>query len=158
MEEWKDTEYPNYQVSNYGNIRLRGFANRKIVLDSKGYHRVQLSLGSSRNYKSVSVHRLVAQAFIPNPENLPFVDHIDNNKSNNHVTNLRWCTGSQNAANASAYNALNLKGVWKHGKKYQSEIRCNGVRFFLGTFPTPEEAHEAYKAKAVELFGEFARW
>ena len=60
----------------------------------KGYHTIKLGRGN--NYKTYRVHRLVAQAYIPNPDNLPEVNHIDEDKSNNHVSNLEWCTQEYN--------------------------------------------------------------
>lgn len=79
MEIWKDVPgYVGlYQVSNYGNV--------KSILYNKR--------------KTFSIHRLVAAAFIPNPDNKPCVDHIDGNRLNNHVDNLRWATHLENNNN-----------------------------------------------------------
>jgi hypothetical protein len=158
MEEWKDTEYPNYEVSNYGNVRRKGANKCMILRIVKEYYKVYLSLGSNSNRKNVSVHRLVAKAFLPNPTDLPCVDHINTNPLDNNIQNLRWCSFSQNAANLKSRSISGLKGTWKKGNKWMSKIMCNGTVYWLGTFSTPEEANEAYKAKAIELFGEFARW
>jgi hypothetical protein len=63
-------------------------------LSNRGYLRANLS--KDKTVKQLSVHRLVAEAFIPNPDNLPQVDHIDGNKLTNHVENLRWISQSEN--------------------------------------------------------------
>lgn len=109
-EEWRPI--PNYigyyEVSNIGNVRsvdrLVTYSNGvqrvhkgKILkqdINYKGYHRVRLQKDGKS--KSFSVHRLVALAFIPNPNSLPQVNHIDENKSNNCVSNLEWCTSEYN--------------------------------------------------------------
>ena len=99
-EEWRDIEgYPNYQVSNFGRVKsLTRLASNHIVdrtvlkpvIDKDGYCIVTLwKDGKSKNR---FIHRLVAQAFIPNIDNLPVVSHKDENKQNNCVDNLEWCT------------------------------------------------------------------
>ena len=96
MEEWKDIiGYEGlYQVSNLGRVRRSG----KILkggYNNKGYHTINLcKKGIS---KSFFVHRLVAIAFIPNPNNLPIVNHKDENPKNNCIENLEWCTYKYNA-------------------------------------------------------------
>ena len=110
MENWKDiffihsnVEYDYrglYQVSNYGRIKsLRG--KEKILknkVDKLGYNRVTLCKNGKR--KRFQVHRLVAFMFIPNNDlNKTIIDHIDTNPKNNHVSNLRWCTYSENNSN-----------------------------------------------------------
>ena len=73
----------------------------KQQLNHKGYPLVSLShINDGKNNKMFSVHRLVAKAFIPNPNNLPQVNHIDGNKQNNHYTNLEWCDNSYNQIHA----------------------------------------------------------
>jgi hypothetical protein len=92
-----------YQVSNLGNVYSTpkdGKPNRllkqeiSVRSNSTTYRRVSLS--KEGKVTRIQVHRLVAEAFIPNPENKPMVNHIDNNGANNSVTNLEWCTHSEN--------------------------------------------------------------
>lgn len=96
-EVWKDIKgYEGlFQISNQGNIKKNG---KKIVpwKDNKGYLRVYLSYKKEPNVK---VHRLVANAFIPNPDNKPQIDHINTIKTDNRVENLRWVTNQENARN-----------------------------------------------------------
>lgn len=102
MEEWRDIPgYEGlYQVSNEGNVRSIRFnkiRNMKAWLN-QGYPTVELCVNNQRY--TVGVHRLVALAFIPNPENKPQVNHKDRNKANDDVSNLEWVTGSENVADA----------------------------------------------------------
>ena len=106
-EVWKDiVGYEGfYQVSNKGNIysveRLNSRGNRcggrmlKPRCDKSGYLKVVLCKNGIM--KSKTIHRLVAEAFIPNPNGLPQVNHIDEVKDNNNVDNLEWCTNKHNA-------------------------------------------------------------
>ena len=100
-EEWKDVVgyEGRYQVSNLGRVRSMPVKSKtrfykgdvmKISVDSVGYQNVSLSR------KTHKVPRLVAKAFIENPNNYPCVNHIDEDKTNNRVDNLEWCTYKQN--------------------------------------------------------------
>lgn len=110
QEVWKDIiGYEGlYQISNLG--RVKSLERVTISKNGKRYTCQELCLrfGNIKGYKfvvlrkgcksyQVLVHRLVAQAFIPNPDSLPEVNHKDENKSNNHVDNLEWCTHKYNS-------------------------------------------------------------
>ena len=96
-EEWKDIQgYEGlYQVSNKGQVKsTRNNIILKPMISDKGYYHVDLY--NKDNRKSCKVHRLVAQAFIPNPNNYPVINHKDENTINNQVSNLEWCTAQYN--------------------------------------------------------------
>lgn len=97
-EIWKDIEgYEGlYKISNYGNVyNVTNNFLLKRNTGNHGYERVILFKNGKKNF--YLVHRLVAEAFIPNPNKLPQVNHIDENKNNNNVENLEWCDYKDNA-------------------------------------------------------------
>lgn len=120
-EIWKNTNYDYIEVSNFGNVRTKEimrpfrFFDRhhktfrvverkikshimKVQENNKGYFFVCMKEFGKR--KNLLIHRLVAEAFIPNPENKPEVNHIDGNPHNNRVDNLEWVTSSENRKHA----------------------------------------------------------
>ena len=108
-EIWRDIpDYERfYQSSTMGNIRsyhyhkTLGLRNLKLVKDTKGY--LKTVLCKNGQHKEGKVHQLVAKTFIPNPNNYPEIDHIDTNRANNQVSNLRWVTKVMNARNPLTY-------------------------------------------------------
>ena len=146
--------YDNYQVSNFG--RVRNSTTGRILkpsVDGAGYLHVILYKDGKR--KTHRIHILVANEFIEKPDGKTCVDHIDKNKLNNIVENLRWVTRSENDRNRSmmANNTSGFKGVCfhKHKKKYQANIRYEGKNLHLGYFDTAEQAGRAYDKKAKEI-------
>ena len=104
QEEWRDIpDYNGYIVSNLGRVmslKNRTGITRRILQsfkNHKGYCKVELWKNGKGERRMV--HRLVASAFIPNPDNKPQIDHIDGNKENNCVNNLRWATSKENINN-----------------------------------------------------------
>lgn len=95
FEEYKEI-FPSYYISNFGNIKHDNNFLKKCI-HSNGYEQVNIRIGNK--YVTKLIHRLVAVAFIPNPDNKPCVDHIDGNKRNNYVSNLRWVTPVESANN-----------------------------------------------------------
>lgn len=93
-------EFPEYYVTDTGDIYSRDynhtgrFKKRKLMKSAKGYFRVRLYNECGAFYKSV--HRLVAEAFIPNPDNKPQINHKDGDKLNNNILNLEWVNNSEN--------------------------------------------------------------
>ncbi len=113
MEKWKKIDgFDKYYVSNRGRVKNKKTGRvLKPCVSSWGYLRHTLSLNGVTSV--VRVHRLMALAFIPNPENKPTVNHIDGNKTNNSLDNLEWATYSEN--NFHAYR-IGLKVAHWLGK------------------------------------------
>ena len=112
-EQWKEVAGTagRYEVSNTGFLRTTNWKNSgqtrimKPAADQKGYLKTMI-LRDGR-YCNVAVHRLIAQAWIPNPENKPQVNHINFNPSDNRIENLEWCTTKENTLHS--YNAGRIK-------------------------------------------------
>lgn len=118
VEEWRDVVgYEGlYKISSKG--RVKSYQGRhkqpkilKMSMTTTGYKKVELT--KNKRKKSLKVHRLVAEAFLPNEENKPYVNHIDSNPLNNDVMNLEWCTQKENMIHSSIYG--NHKSfAWKN--------------------------------------------
>lgn len=109
-----------------------------ISIDSKGYYAHRLAW-------------LYIYGEIPNGE----LDHIDGNKTNNRIGNLRLCIHRNNVFNSIKRNTTYYRGVTKNRSRYRARIQVDGNYIDLGTYNTPEEASMAYEIKAKELHGEF---
>lgn len=93
-EQWKVIPgFESYEVSNTGKVRSKG-REMKPIDNGKGY--MKIILHNNEKKKRFYIHRLVANAFIPNPDNKPFVNHIDCNPMKNNIENLEWCTHQEN--------------------------------------------------------------
>ena len=126
--KWKDIFVDGintgYKISNTGEIILPNGKIAKQYVSSSGYKTIWIHINGKRNNHPMLVHRLVAEAFIPNPENKPEVNHIDCNKCNNWVGNLEWCTRKDNV-----HYAISLghqpKGInHKKSKCTEDQIRA----------------------------------
>lgn len=129
----------NYIVFENGTVYSpikKGFL--KPSKDTKGYLCIDLRRQNCKR-KYPKIHRLVAEAFIPNPNNKPQINHIDGNKENNCVSNLEWCDNLYNMLEAVR---IGLKNEY-HGKLYQFDLEGN----FLNCFSNPSEAAKAIGKK-----------
>lgn len=179
MEEiWKDiTGYEGYyQVSNLGRVRslkrswavtnqynvlFRSCTKEKIIkpiLFNTGYLYVSLSKNNIK--KNIAIHRLVAEAFIPNFDDFPMVNHIDGNKQNNNVNNLEWCTYKHNSQHAYSIGLVNhysgetspMYGV--KGKDHpisKAVYKCDKQENILERFDTVKEASESIGVKMCNI-------
>lgn len=123
-EEWKLIDgTDNYYISNRGRFKCRthkGESLRSISVDPNGYCRVNIG------HKKLRLHRLVAEYFVPNPNNYPVVDHKDTNKLNNNASNLEWVTQQENVIRASKMG-LNTNGVQTYALSIDEDL--NGLLF-----------------------------
>lgn len=148
-----------YAVTNTGEVY--SYQRKRFLvclLDANGYRYFKIRAGNG--LKRFSVNRLVFKLFIgPIPPKYE-VDHIDRNKSNDSVSNLRLATRSQNMANTvKRKGSLSVyKGVSWHKPKgrWQSRVRCDGQWYLMGYFDDEEQAALAYDAGAIQLFGAYA--
>ena len=158
-----------YQVSSDGHIHNYRKQLKHYVINS-GYACVKLTVNKVRS--SHLIHRLVAKAFVPNPENKKEVNHIDGNKLNNNAYNLEWVTSSENKNHAYAtglkqasYNTLGKKhkstkskfhnvGWDSQRNKWNAAVRHNGKSYFQKRFNTEEEAalHVNWILDELQLF------
>lgn len=136
-EIWKDIKgYEGiYQVSNLGNVKSLNYnrSHKERLLKPTPTKRGCLIV--ELKSKAYQVHRLVAQTFIPNPNNLPQVNHIDENTSNNIVSNLEWCDAKYN----SNHGTRNERIKQSHLKPV---VQYNINNEYINTYPSIIEAHK----------------
>lgn len=139
MEIWKSIN-ENYEISSYGNVKNSKTKNiLKGSIDSKGYVFVKL------NKKYYKVHRLVAESFIPNPLNLPQVNHKDENKKNNAVENLEWCTLPYNINYGS--RSKRVSQSLTNGKTSKCILQFDLNNNLVNEYPSMHEAARLLKIK-----------
>jgi hypothetical protein len=151
-------DYPNYAVSNYGNVKNRNNGRlKKPYINNMGYFVVDLYIDNKRYHKFI--HKLVLTTFEANPENKKCIDHIDNNRLNNELFNLRYATNQENSFNSIIRrdNISGTKGISFHKQtnKWRARISINNKEISLGLFDNIEDAKKARQEKAKELFGVF---
>lgn len=164
QEEWRDIKgYEGlYQVSNLGQVRNKeGKILKSNVRNRLGHtcYFFKLSINSRR--KNFFAHRLVAQAFLPNPNNQPCVDHVDRNPFNNCSLNLRWASHSENQRNRRKQinKSSSYKGVSKlktKEEKWLSRLSLSGKTFRLGQFYCQHAAARKYNQAAIFHFDDYA--
>ena len=150
--------YDYYEVSICGQVK--NVITNKILnpwIGNYGYYCV--GLYKNKNKKDYLIHRLVANAFIPNIKNDEFIDHKNNNKLDNTISNLRWVTKQQNSFNSllSSKNTSGIKGIGYNEKnlKWECYLRFNYKHIHLGLFKNINDANIARQKKSAELFGEY---
>jgi len=152
------SNFPNYQISNFGNCKnvLTGRI-LKAGTNSGGY--LQVVLANNGDTSTLKVHRLIAKAFIENPENKECIDHINHNKKDNNISNLRWATKLENNQNRSisTNNTSGYSGITfvEKSNKWRVIISVNRRPKHLGYFANKEDAIRVRREAEVLYFGEF---
>jgi hypothetical protein len=138
-----------WKMSPSHNVKVGAVAGTK---EKKGYINISIE---DRKQKA---HRL-AWLYIYGVWLTEQLDHKNGLKDDNRIDNLRVATGSQNQANGSSTAISGYKGAYfdKRSGKWHAKIKIKGEDTYLGAYPTPQEAHEIYWAKAQQAFGAFAR-
>ena len=124
MEEYEEIkDYPNYLINRQGKIWSK-FYNRELIpsLGKDGY--LKISLTKDKKRKTYKIHRLLAIQFIPNPDNLPIIDHIDGNRQNNSFENLNWVNPIENSN-----NRLKRGGICWNENSWLGRITIFGKRY-----------------------------
>lgn len=160
-EVWKELipEFPSYSVSNLGRLKMRKDYISKASPDSSGYIRPVLKNKNGRRVKK-GLHIHVATAFIPNPDQKFFVCHINQNKSDNRVENLKWCTAKEKKAASNAYiSGKCIDYFYKNGKTPVIVNRTKEFHFLIYVL-LPEErlaivdvqlVDEVYNIQSIKL-------
>lgn len=131
MEEWKVcVDFPTHEVSTLGNIRhIKRKINMIGMLDKDGYRCVCIT--KDKKNHCVRIHRQMAKAFLPNPNNHPLIDHIDINPLNNIISNLRWASYRMNQINQKFTGSIDVREKqanvrWSDGGK--RKVKCFNIK------------------------------
>lgn len=153
MEEWRTIKgYEDYKVSNLGRVMSLKRGKQRILSPRISNNYKNVTLCKNGDIKTKLVHRLVAEAFIPNEDNKPVVDHIDTNTLNNCVDNLRWVTVKENCLNdlTRDHNSISKTGHKCYLKNHTEETKKKISQSHKGRKLTEEhkkKLSEAHKGK-----------
>lgn len=153
-----------YQVNNIGRVRSVKTTYKKKRpylshhIDKYGYPYVILT--SHSKSRCFRIHRLIAQAFIPNPENKPEIDHIDGNKMNFNIDNLRWCTRKENMNNVITKKRISISKMGKRPSIYTiSKLKESSSKPLVVLSKEGNEIERFESAvKASEIYGICQNW
>jgi hypothetical protein len=155
-----------YEVSNLGRIKAIRFGEKIMKLRYDKHNYLLVGLTKNNKYSVFLVHRIVLKSFIGLPKNGEECDHINRQRDDNRLENLRWVTRSKNQLNKTAHGKSKFKGVSYNTFKYsrkdgtygvlsriRSSIKINNNTVLLGYFETEEEAYRAYKTAFRNHYG-----
>jgi hypothetical protein len=147
IEEWKTIPgFDLYEASTWGSIRRR--KNQRLLGQQPfdDYARVSVCVKGVRTFHRA--HRLVALTFIPNPENKPYIDHIDENKRNNHISNLRWVSASENML----YYYQNKKGSLTKEKRLYLKFENDDITILFDSMMSATKHFEKSKGTIFSAY------
>ena len=154
-DEWRRYDDTNIEVCSDGRVRRNG-VEFTPWRDGKGYYTVDITIGDSK--KKIMVHRMIAKLFIPNPENKPFVDHINRNPLDNNVSNLRWVTHHENMMNVRTLGPRveDLpRGVRRVKGGYIGRFRYLDSEMTSELFDNPDDASIWYETVRMFHHGDY---
>jgi len=142
MEEWRDIPgYGDYEISSFGHVRKGAILMSPAIHCKSDYKYLTISLTKDGRQDTHIVARLVALTYIPNPDNKRTVDHVNRNSFNNHISNLRWATDTEQVKNrVMPVGVSGNKYITRHGGKWRVRVHDAGIRKCIGIFSTLPEA------------------
>lgn len=153
MEELKTIpSYPDYEASSLGYIRNK--KTKKTIKHNYNGGYAQMHLYNDKKRDAVKLHRMIAEAFISNPENKPTVNHIDKDTTNNKPSNLEWSTHQENNEHKVTHNfqrkELETRKVWKCSKDTKERIECfDSAKIAANSITTSQAINKSAKLFAV---------
>ena len=151
----KELFHYNEHTGDFTRLIKRGSSHVGDIAGSitwNGYTSIYID---GKNYRAHQLAWLYVHGVWPDTD----IDHINRNKSDNRIVNLRLASRSQNNINSGlhSHNTSGFRGVYASRNKWAAQIKLNGKKIYLGRFNTAEEAHQCYLAAARELYGEFVQ-
>lgn len=151
MSEWRKMKSLKFLYEVNENGEIRNVKSKKVIsgyVEKNGYVRVKFENKCLGGIVRTTVHRMVAEAFIPNPQNLPEVNHIDRNRANNHVSNLEWVTHSDNMKHSYRLG-VNAEPLRTHSESERKPV-TNGASTFESISAAAKWLHDSRKCKTFQ--------
>lgn len=156
-EIWKPIkDFPDYKISNLGRVKTLKRRTQQLMTQMvKPNKYLCINLMRECKMYQFTIHRLVALTFIPNPNNLPCVNHIDGDRQNNNVTNLEWVSSRRNVTHYHENNTdkktVDIVGVHNYNGAFVVSFGIGKLSLNLGSYVTKEQAGEVYQTAITLL-------